>query len=443
MAFQDDFMWGAATCAYQVEGAFDEDGKGPSMWDALSDGHVAHGDSGRVSCDHYHHFREDIDIMKRIGLKAYRFSVSWPRVMPEDGVINEKGLSFYKDLVSALTDAGIEPLCTLYHWDLPMWSYRKGGWMDDSVSDDFADFVSVVVSALSDKVSYWMTFNEGTSFLGEGYLHGTHPPYETVERGSEEEKEKIIKLSRNLLLAHGKAVKVIRDNAVLTPKIGIATDSTLYIPDSEDPSDIEHARAMTFADKVDHYLLSWWLDPILSGTGNRRLMESMSDEEKDLIHRPLDFIGWNCYLANNYNDGPDGKMMKYWPGIPRTNSGFAVTPDALYWGVKFIYERYHLPIMITENGAAITDFVFDDGHVHDPQRIQFLKWYLRGLKRAVDEGFPVIGYMLWSLLDNFEWAFGYDKRFGLVYVDFRSQKRILKDSAYWYAELIKTNGEDL
>lgn len=444
MSFDENFMWGAATAAYQIEGAYNEDGKGLSIWDALSDGHVAHGDTGNISCDHYHHFREDVALMKKAGLKAYRFSVSWPRIIPEEGVVNQKGLDFYKDLVNELTNSGITPLLTLYHWDLPLWVHEKGGWLGyDNISDDFADFTRVVVEALSDKVSYWMTFNEGTSFLGEGYLHGTHPPYNKVPAGSEAEKEIIIKASKNLLLCHGKAAKVIREHAVLEPKIGIATDSRLIMPDSESEEDIRAAKASTFGTDVNFYNLNWWMDPIMNGSGHPELIKALSDEELEAIHQPLDFLGWNCYLANNYNDGPDGKMLNYWPGIPRTDTDFAITPDALYWGARFITERYDIPMMISENGAAVIDFVFDDGKVHDPQRIQFLKWYLRGLKRAVDEGCPVIGYMVWSLLDNFEWSFGLEKRFGLVYIDYLTQERIPKDSFYWYSDVIRTNGENI
>ena len=402
MSFSQDFLWGAASAAYQIEGAYNEDGKGPSIWDALSDGHIAHGDSGRVACDHYHRFREDVALMKKIGLKAYRFSVSWPRVIPEEGKVNEKGLDFYRALVDELLSAGITPLCTLYHWDLPLWVHKKGGWLSESISEDFAAL--------------------------------------RAPAGSEEEAEKVLRLSKNLLLAHARAAKVIREKAILPPQIGIATDSTLYMPESENNADIEAARVKTFAGELNHYYLNWWLDPIQKGEAHPRLRKMLSDAELALIHQPLDFLGWNCYLASNYNDGPDGKP---WPGMPRTNMGWAVTPVALYWGVRFIHERYGLPIIISENGVAIIDFKMDDGRVHDPQRIQFMKWYLRGLKQATDEGYPVKGYMVWSIMDNLEWAHGFDKRFGLIYVDFRTQERILKDSAYWYAELIRTNGESL
>lgn len=443
MSFPENFLWGAASAAYQIEGAYDEDGKGLSIWDALSDGHIAHGEHGQIACDHYHRFREDVALMKKIGLKAYRFSVSWPRVVPREGAINEKGLRFYSELVDELLAAGIVPLVTLYHWDLPLWVHEKGGWMAASVSDDFAQYVSAVVKTLSDRVAHWMTFNEGTSFIGCGYLRGTHAPYEAVTPGSPEETEKVLILSKNLLLAHAKAAQVIRKEAKRPPRIGIATDSTLYMPESESAEDIERARLRTFPDSLDHYVLNWWMDPIMKGIAHPRLRAMLSDVEMDLIHQPLDFLGWNCYLANNYNEGPDGRMAAPHPGLPRTNMGWPVTPDALYWGVRFIHERYGLPVIITENGIAIIDFKMDDGCVHDPQRIQYMKWYLRGLKRAVEEGCPVEGYCCWSIMDNLEWAHGFDKRFGLIHVDFETQERTLKDSAYWYKDLIQTNGEHL
>ena len=443
MSFSDNFLWGAASAAYQVEGAYDEDGKGLSIWDVMSEGHIAHGDSGRVSCDHYHRFREDIALMKKIGLKAYRFSVSWPRIIPREGEVNAKGLEFYRSLVQELLDSGIKPLCTLYHWDLPMWAYEKGGWFADTVSDDFADYVTVVVDALSDLISCWMPFNEPTSFIGAGYMRGEHAPFESAAPGSEEAEVRLAALTRNVLLAQGKAMSVIRSKAVLPPQTGIATDSCLFLPESESEEDIERARQKTFTDNADVRDLSWWLDPVMRGTAHPHLAAVLRKGEMDIIHQPFDFIGWNCYLADNYNDGPDGRMMTQWQGMPRTNMGWPVTPDALYWGVRFISERYGVPVMITENGMANVDFMMDDGCVHDPQRVQYMKWYLRGLKRAADEGYPVLGYMVWSILDNFEWALGYEKRFGMIYVDYRTQQRTLKDSAYWYADVIRDNGNTI
>jgi len=381
--------------------------------------------------------------MKKLGLKAYRFSVSWPRVVPREGEINEKGLKFYSNLVDELLDAGIEPLCTLYHWDLPMWEHGKGGWHSEGISDDFVEYTSAVVDALSDRVRYWIPFNEPTSFVGAGYLNGIHAPFESSGTDPGERAEKLAELSRNILLANGRAVSVIRSRAVLEPIVGIATDGNLFTPDSENEGDIHAAKERTFSKEAGFRQLHWWLDPIMKGTAHPLLTMALKEGEIDIINQPFDFIGFNCYLSDNYNDGPDGRICGQCRGIPRTNMGWPVTADALYWGVRFLCERYGVPVIITENGMANVDFLMDDGCVHDPQRIQYMKWYLRGLKRASDEGFPVLGYMVWSVMDNFEWALGYDKRFGLIYVDYATQQRTLKDSAYWYAEVIKENGENL
>lgn len=442
MGFPDSFLWGAASAAYQIEGAYDQDGKGMSIWDALSTGHVKHGDTGNSACDHYHRFREDISLMKRLGLKTYRFSVSWPRIMHEEGKVNPGGIRFYQHLVQALTEAGITPLVTLYHWDLPMWVHEKGGWMWDGVSDAFGQFADVVVTALSDKVSMWMTLNEPATFLGAGYLWGVHAPFETCNQDSPAFLVKIRHITRNVLLAHGKAIRVIRKKAILPPKVGIAMDGSLYLPEAETSELIEAARASTFAIKNGFRAVSWWIDPIVFGVSGGDLQGALSAEDLETICQPLDFLGYNCYKSNDFDDY-EGKNVKVYPGLPRTAMDWPITPDALYWAVRFYHERWHLPIMITENGMANVDFVMGDGMIHDPQRIEYLKGYLKGLKRASEEGYPIIGYQYWSILDNFEWAEGYDKRFGLIFVDYRTQQRILKDSALWYAKTIRENGEKL
>lgn len=444
MKFPNNFYWGAASAAYQVEGAYDEDGKGPGIWDALSDGHVKHGENGNTACDHYHRYKEDIALMKEMGLKAYRFSVSWPRVMPREGVVNEKGLDFYRNLVKELTDAGIEPMCTLFHWNLPMWLHEKGGWYCPEISDYFAEYTEIVVKALSDKVAYWMTVNEPACFIGCGYVVGIHAPFEKCLDPDHPDQtiEKEALLSKNVLLSHGKAVETIRRFAQRDPKVGMALNASLFTPQELTRESIEAARQETFKEEGILWHLNWWADPMVKGVIPQAMAAAVTEEERKQICQPLDFFGFNNYNTNDF-DEQDGMNERAWPGMPRTAMDWPITPDSLYWAVRFIYERYKLPVLITENGMANLDFVMSDGKVHDPQRIEFMKAYLSGLAKAVSEGVPVIGYMYWSIMDNFEWAEGYDKRFGLVYVDYRTQKRTRKDSSYWYEQIIADNGEGL
>lgn len=424
MRFSNDFLWGAASSAYQVEGAYDEDGKGPGIWDALSEGHIRHGENGNISTDHYHHYREDVAIMKQLGLKAYRFSISWPRVMPEEGKINEKGIAFYQDLVEELVCAGIEPMVTLYHWNLPMWIHEKGGWTWDGIPEVFAQYVKIVMDALSDKVRYWMTINEPSCFAGLGYITGTHAPFL-------QDRSAVVPVLRNVMLAHGRAVQTIRRFAKQEAKVGMALCGTVAQPKDDTQESLDAARWEMFGnDRVALFNSAWWADPMILGKLPAAIEGKISPEELKIIHQPLDFYGFNCYQA---------KCVEY-PGMPRTAADWPITPDALYWMAKFSYERYGLPILITENGMANRDFVMSDGKVHDPQRTEYIRGYIRGLQKASSEGIPVMGYLYWSILDNFEWTDGYDTRFGLVYVDYPTGKRTIKDSAYAYADIIKNNG---
>lgn len=443
MSFSEKFLWGAASAAYQVEGAYQEDGKGMGIWDALSEGHVKHGDTGNIACDHYHRYKEDVALMKQLGLKAYRFSVSWPRIMPKEGEINEKGLQFYKNLVDELVKAGITPMCTLFHWNLPMWLHEKGGWLCDEISNYFEEYSKIVVEALSDKVQYWMTVNEASTFTGAGYMDGVHAPFEVCRPENPGYLDKITRLTRNVLLAHGKAVKVIRESAKTEAQVGIAMDGLLFIPWTTDETGIEEAKKATFTEKPDYKAVSWWMDAIMFGKPHSELAKLISEEDLAVIHQKIDFMGYNCYCSNNHDDWRKDVDVRVYPGMPRTAMEWPITPDALYWAVRFFNERYELPILITENGMANLDFVMSDGNVHDQQRIEYLKGYLHGLKQAADEGYPVIGYLYWSIMDNFEWAEGYDKRFGIIYVDYQTQKRIPKDSAIWYSEVIRENGSHL
>lgn len=439
--FPENFLWGAASASFQIEGARNEDGKTDSIWDATADGHIKRNLNGDKACDHYHRYREDIALMKELGLKSYRFSVSWPRVMPQRGIINEKGLQFYRDLTGELRRAGIEPLCTLYHWDLPMWAYNEGGWENPQIIDEFKEYVQTVVDALSDKVRYWITFNEPACFIGFGYFEGRQAPFKTNTMTKEQRFSDLAYISRNVLLCHGYAVKIIRERSKLAdPQIGFALNGRNFVAYDETTDGIEKARSEMFdIEKGFSMAVNWWADPMILGKAPQYLEKVLTQEDLKVICQPLNFFGYNIYFANNYN--ADAKSPDLgWPGMPRTQLGWAITPEVLYWSPKFLYERYHLPILITENGMSNLDFVMSDGKAHDPQRVDYMYCYLSKLYRAMNDGIPVIGYTAWAFTDNFEWAEGCDPRFGLVYVDYRSQQRIPKDSFYWYQQVIRDNG---
>jgi beta-glucosidase len=321
-----------------------------------------------------------------------------------------------------------------------MWLHNDGGWRNPEISDYFASYVEVVVNALSDNVRYWLTVNEPAAFVGNGYVTGAHAPFENgLTKPLEEMYGDVINLSKNVLLAHGKAVRVIRTNAKAKPQIGMALNGNLLMPKSFEKVDIELARVETFPEEAFFSHINWWADPAIFGTVSPAMRMSLSEKDMETICQPLDFFGFNCYNASNYDEYTGANPAVY-PGMPRTAMEWPITPDALYWAAKFLGERYGLPILITENGMANIDFVMSDGKVHDPQRIEYIQGYLNGLQKAADEGVQLIGYLYWSIMDNFEWAEGYDKRFGLIYVDYQTQKRTRKDSSYWYSQVIKANG---
>lgn len=435
MAFSKDFLWGAASAAHQVEGAYLEDGKTLNIWDALAEGRVLHGDDGKVACDHYHRYKEDVALMKKIGLKSYRFSISWARIFPDDsGKINERGVRFYQNLVDELLNAGITPMCTLYHWDMPMWLYEKGGWEKEENIEYFLQYARACVKAL-DKVDYWLTFNEPETFIRAGYELGQHAPFRKVGQ------KEINAITRNVMLAHGKAVAAMRKAANHPVKIGTAQSACVTSPVDETPEEIEKARLSSFETSRPYYC-SWWGDPIY--LGKRQVgTDYLSDEDLKIICRPLDFYAFNMYCADGYGAPNNQKNPRLYHGFPVTTLEWPITPECLYWGARFAYERYGLPVMITENGMANVDFLMLDNKVHDPQRIDYLHRHFLWLRRATEEGIPLLGYQYWSLMDNYEWALGYVPRFGLIYVDYRTGERTLKDSAYDYAEIIRTNGEKL
>ena len=446
MGFSKDFMWGAATAAYQIEGAYNEDGKGLSVWDVTSSvpGRVVHGENGNVACDHYHRYKDDIKLFKELGIKYYRFSISWPRVIPAGtGEVNEKGIKFYSDLVDELLAAGITPLVTLFHWDLPYELYLRGGYACPDFPIWFENYTKVVVDALSDRVKYWITFNEPQCFIGLGCGQGGHAPFLQCDNKT------LMRMVHNYHLAHGRAVKVIREYSKSESKIGIAPIGPVHSPASESPEDIEKARKASFSMNARFFSLSLYSDPIILGKYPDEAYEVFGDDmpeikpgDMELISQPIDFYGMNIYYSAA-DLVENGYMANEYVGIPRTALRWLVDPRVLYWSPRFMYERYGLPILMTENGMAATDCVSLDGKVHDPQRIDFVNRYLLEYKRAADDGIPLMGYMYWSAMDNFEWAEGYDMRFGLIYVDYRDQTRIIKDSGYWYKEVIESNGENL
>jgi beta-glucosidase len=449
MSFPANFVWGAAAASYQIEGAITEDGKGLSVWDMFTriPGKIWNDQTGAVACDHYHRYPEDVALMSRIGLKAYRFSIGWPRVIPAGiGAINPKGLDFYDRLVDALLAAQVTPYVTLFHWDYPYELFCKGGWLNPDSSAWFAEYTKVVVDKLSDRVSHWFTLNEPQCFIGLGHYEGRHAP------GLAHVFPEILRMGHNALLAHGKAVQVIRANSKTASQVGFAPLAEISAPVTSSPVDIEAARQSTFTVRPkDYWSCSWWMDPVYLGHYPEEGLAvfgsdlpPIPDRDFDTIRQPLDFCSFNIYTAKYVKAGEAGpEVVPMALDHPTTAFRWTVSPEMLYWAPHFYFERYKLPVIITENGMSNIDWVSLDGQVHDPQRIDYLARHLLQLERAMDEGVKVQGYFQWSLTDNFEWAQGFKERFGLVYVDFETQKRILKDSAYWYKEVIATNGASL
>lgn len=455
--FPKHFVWGSATASYQIEGGWNEDGKGLSIWDEFSHtpGKIFDGTTGDVACDHYHRFREDVALMKKMGLRAYRFSVSWPRLLPEGvGKVNEAGVKFYNNLIDALLEAGITPYMTLYHWDLPLALQEKGGWSNREIADWFANFVELIAKRFGDRVKHFITINEISVFI-KGIVNGIHAP------GILTTPDYYVKAYHNILLAHGRAVEVLRQ-LVPDAKIGVGPALMPYMPLTE--KDEEACRNTVFSVKrmiggkpnnaIAEFINvpSMLLDPVVFGKYPEDGVEVIGkylpatwQEDLKTIHQPIDFIGFNCYQGRfAAEDGNGGiRMAKQAPGYARTAINWPVNPECIYWVAKYLYERYHLPLIVTENGISTHDWVSLDGKVHDPNRIDYLNRHLLQLEKAIDEGVEVLGYFCWSFMDNYEWARGYFDRFGLVFVDLETQKRTVKDSGFWYQKVIETNGDHL
>jgi beta-glucosidase len=449
--FPPGFAWGVASASYQIEGAPKADGKGPSVWDMFCDkpGAIWGGQRGDVACDHYNRWQEDVALMRELGIPAYRLSLSWPRILPEGtGAVNPKGLDFYRRLLDALREAGIEPWVTLFHWDYPLSLYHRGGWLSPDSAGWFADYASVVARAIGDRVGHWMTMNEPQCFIGHGLHTGCHAP------GDRLRFDEVLRAGHHALLGHGRAVQAIRAGAGAAVKVGFAPIGEIRLPATESPGDVAAARAATFAvPRRECFTTTWWMDPVYLGSypedGLALFGEAaprVGADDMATIAQPLDFIGANIYHGAFVRAGRDGTIedVPLPAGYPRTSyDNWPITPSCLYWGPRFLHERYTLPVVITENGHQNVDIVSLDGAVHDPQRIDYLHRHLREMRRAAADGIPVAGYFQWCFTDNFEWQLGDSSRNGIVFTDYVTQRRIPKDSAYWYREVIRTNGAGL
>ncbi len=442
--FPEGFLWGAATSAYQIEGSPLADGAGPSIWHrfAHTPGRTANGETGDVAVDHYHRWADDVQLMRDLGLSAYRFSISWSRILPQGtGAVNAAGLAFYDRLVDALLAAGIQPMVTLYHWDLPAALDDRGGWLNSDIDKWFADYVTIVGRALDDRVTLWNTLNEPWVVSDGGYLHGPLAP------GHKNLYEAPI-ASHNLLRAHGRAVQAYR--AIGKHRIGIVVNLEPKYPASDDPADVAATR------RADAYMNRHYLDPVFFGRYPDELREIFGDawreasaRDMELIAQPIDFLGINYYTRNVTRDDPTVWPVRvrgvHQPQHVYTETGWEVFAPALTRVLLWVKERYgDLPLYITENGAAIYDPPTPiDGRVDDPVRTWYLREHLLAAREALRQGVNLNGYFAWSLLDNYEWSLGFAKRFGLVHIDYATLERTPKASARYYSEVIRTHGEVL
>ena len=439
--FPKDFLWGAASAAYQIEGYDLEDGGGESIWRTFSHtpGKVAYGDTGDIAADAYHRYAEDIALMRELGVKAYRFSTSWARVDPSgDGSWNEAGLAYYDKVVDGCLAAGIEPYMTLYHWELPQAVQDRGGWCKEATAHAFGRFAGMMAAHFRGRVRNYFTLNEPQCTTSLGYQQGVHAP------GLQLKLSKVFACHVHQMIAHGLAQRAIKA-ADPTAVVGIASTGNLCYPEAETPETIEAARAATFATDPDNWVFThqWLLDPIVlgrfpdcEGTALAPLVKKVSRNQLEIIHTVPDMLGYNIY--NGHAVRADGSCVPKYPGFPRTALKWPVTPEVLDWGVRFLQERYRLPGYITENGLSCNDRIFLDGKVHDIDRIDFLSRYLTALYRAMENGADIRGYFHWALTDNLEWHSGYGDRFGLIYVDFPTGQRLPKDSFHWYKHVILT-----
>ncbi|MFD5157565.1 GH1 family beta-glucosidase [Streptomyces hawaiiensis] len=459
VTFPPTFLWGAATSAYQIEGAVREDGRTPSIWDTFSHtpGKTSDGDHGDIAVDHYHRYRDDVALMAELGLSAYRFSISWSRVQPTGrGPAVQKGLDFYRRLVDELLSHGIKPAITLYHWDLPQDLEDAGGWPERDTAHRFAEYARIVGEALGDRVEQWITLNEPWCVAFLGYASGVHAPGRT-------EPEAALKAAHHLNLAHGLGTSALRSVMPARNTVAVSLNSSAVRTVSQDPADLAAAR------KIDDLANGVFHGPMLHGAYPESLFEATAsvtdwsyvlDGDLTLINQPLDALGLNYYtpalvsapteeMSGPRADGHGASAHSPWPGADdvmfhqtpgdRTQMGWSIDPTGLHdLLMRYTREAPGLPLYITENGAAYDDKPDPDGRVHDKERLSYLHGHLTELRRAMEDGADVRGYFLWSLMDNFEWSFGYGKRFGAVYVDYTTLARTPKSSARWYSEVART-----
>jgi beta-glucosidase len=454
LVFPEGFLWGAATAAYQVEGAVDEDGRTPSIWDSFSHrlGTTYHGDNGDIACDNYHRLDEDVELMAELGIQAYRFSIAWPRVQPDGkATVNQIGLDHYRRLVDALRAHDIEPVATLYHWDLPQPLEDAGGWTNRETAKRLEDFARVVGAALGDRVERWMTLNEPWCSAFVGYAMGHHAP------GIEEIGSGVI-AAHHLLLGHGMAARALAESAGRSAQVGIALNLSPVRPASNSAEDT------AAAERVDEQRNGWFLEAVLRGKYPPRLLDEyvslVGDDfiqagDLELIGTDLGFLAINYYTPLRVAAAPGPKVASTrhssfgaWLGVDerpradvtRTTNGWTIEPDGLTDILVRVRRDYGaIPLYIAENGAAFCDYVDPTGSVRDPERVDYLTRHLAAAHAAITQGVDLRGYFVWSLYDNFEWAEGYSQRFGLVFTDFRTQERIPKTSAHWYRKVIAAN----
>jgi beta-glucosidase len=441
--FPDDFTWGAATSSYQIEGAVNEDGRGPSIWDTFcrQPGKVWQGHNGDIAADHYHRWKEDVALMAAMGLEAYRFSIAWPRILPEGtGPVNPAGLDFYDRLVDALLEEGIEPFVTLYHWDLPQALQDKGGWTKRETAEAFAEYARVVAARLGDRVTYWITHNEPAVAILDGHFTGEHAP-------GKKNPMDAAWAYRNLMVSHGLAVPALREAAGRPIQVGIVLNLSPVHPASDSKADEKAAK------RYDGVANRMFLDPVLRGrvpADVQRmfgLLFRISDDDLRTIAAPTDFVGINYYtrdVVRHDKSVPFVQASEIRPEGNEYSQMWEIYPEGLYEILTRVWHDYKpAHLYVTENGIPMPDTLEADGSVHDVRRVAYLRDHVAQVHRAIADGVPVRGYFAWSLLDNFEWAHGYQMRFGLIYVDYETQRRIVKDSGKWYAGVVAKNAVDL